>query len=156
MADVAAITRLNDRFLQHESINNKGQIPLPAANAMRRGTEAKLASGRGNPVSLEGQRLLAESLRKGIQDKLPSVETFFTREADLANALSSVERKTFKDMGRDPVQFALYIKSPVARAAYLANKSTSFKSLFAKYLNKAGQAAEMAGNFADELFSGAQ
>ena len=156
MADVAAVTRLNDRFLQHESINNKGQIPLPAANAMRRGTEAKLAEARGNPVNLEGQRLLAESLRKGIQEKLPSVETFFSREADLANALSAVEHKAFKDMGRDPVQFALYIKSPVARAAYLANKSTSFKSLFAKYLNKAGQATEMAGNFADELFSGAQ
>ena len=156
MADVAAITRLNDRFLQHENINNKGQISLSAANAMRRGTEAKLAEARGNPVNLEGQRLLAESLRKGIQEKLPSVETFFTREADLANALSSVERKAFKDMASDPVQFALYIKSPLARAAYLANRSTRFKALFAKYLNKAGQATEMAGNFADELFSGAQ
>ena len=156
MADVAAVSQLNDRFLQHESINNKGRIPLPVANAMQRGTEAKLTGGGGNPVSVEGQRLLAESLRKGIQEKLPSVEQFFTREADLTNALSSVERKAFKDMAADPLQLALYIKSPVARATYLANKSTRFKATVAKYLNKAGQAVETAGGFADEFFSGAQ
>lgn len=154
-ADVASVLRLADRFLQHESISGKGGIPLPTANALQRGTEAKLASIRGNSVGVEGQRILAESLRKGIQEKLPSVEQFFAREADLTNALSSIERRAFKDMVSDPVQFALYIKSPVARAAYLANKSTRFKAALAKYLNKTGQVAETTGGFTDKLLSGA-
>ena len=147
VADVNAIKSAETEFANHPSFlgaNGMGpplnDIPIQLAQEMKQGTYKVLAGkfGEQGSASTEAQKALAKGLKEGVASGAPEVAALNARESKLLSLMPVLERRVLVEANRNPAGIALLISNPTAAAAFMADKSSAFKSILARMLN-AGQ-----------------
>lgn len=135
-ADMEAIKQAWLNFRNHPLLAGKEEIPVQLAQQLKQGTYKVLEGkyGEVGSASTEAQKGLARGLKEEIAKKIPEVAKLNARESDLLNALLLSERRSLMAGNANPGGLAWLSKNPMAMAAFLADKSSSFKSALAQLL----------------------
>lgn len=137
-SDMASIQKAWTEFLQHPLLAGKSDMPVQTAQAMKQGTYQALGDksyGELKGAEIEAQKHLARGLKDEIAAAVPEVGPLNAQESKMLNALSITERRVLMDANKNPNGLALLAKNPEAWAAFLADRSPTFKSLAARFLN---------------------
>jgi hypothetical protein len=140
-ADMAAIKAAWDEFKTHPLLAGKnGQIPVPLAQELKQGTYKQLSKkyGEMGEASVEAQKAIARGLKEGVADNAPEIVDFNKQESRLIRTLSLAERRVLMDANRNPLGVSLLTKNPANWAAFMLDKSATFKSMMARVLNATG------------------
>lgn len=134
-ADRKAIEAAWEEFLNHPLLTGE-KIPVQLAQDMKQGTYRILREkyGEQGSAATEAQKTLARGLKEGIADAVPGVAQMNARESQLINALNLTERRALLAMNNNPAGLTLLAENKAAAAAFLADRSTLFKSLAARMI----------------------
>lgn len=138
-SDLQAIQRVADDFAAHPAI--VPDIPVQVAQQMKQGTYRVLADkfGQLGSAEVEAQKGLARGLKEGVAKAVPEVAQLNADEARLLKTLSVTERRALMELNKNPVGLSALAGSPAGFAAFMADRSSAFKALAAKMLNRSAQ-----------------
>lgn len=138
-SDINAINGVESDFLRHPLLPGD-DIPVQLAQELKKGTYKVLKGkyGEQGSAATEAQKALAFRLKEGVANAVPEVTALNAREGALLNTLPALERRVLAEANKNPGGLAFLINNPAASAAFLADKSSLFKSMLARMLN-AGQ-----------------
>lgn len=138
-ADLNAIQGVADDFMSHPNYPG-ATIPVQDAQAMKQGTYQVLAKkyGQMGSADTEAQKGLARGLKEEIAGAVPEVAGLNAEESRLLTTLSVTERRALMEMNKNPMGLASLAKNPLGWAAFMADRSASFKALAARMVNTSG------------------
>lgn len=136
-ADLATIRRVAQQFLDNPVIRGIRDIPIQAAQEIKRGTYKQTGDagfGRGLRPASERDSLkgVARGLREGIEQQVPQVAPMNARMGDLANARNLVERRVAVEGNRDPLGLGALAHNPLGFLAWMGNRYGAGKSALAR------------------------
>lgn len=136
-ADLTAIQRVADDFAAHPAV--VPDIPVQVAQDLKQGTYRVLSGkyGEAGSAETEAQKALARGLKEGIGKAVPDVVPLNAEEAKLLKTLGVVERRALMELNKNPVGLSALASNPVGFAAFLADRSATFKALAARLINRA-------------------
>lgn len=136
-ADIAKIRAAWDEFINHPMLQNAERIPVQLAQDLKQGTYRILNKKYGElgGAETEAQKSLARGLKDEIAAVVPEVAGLNAQESKLLTALSVVEKRALKDAGKSFGGITWLSHNPGAWAAFMADKSTLFKSLVARMVH---------------------
>jgi hypothetical protein len=136
-ADLKTIESAWTEFLDHPLLTGKQDIPVKLAQEMKQSTYREIAGKYGElgSAGIESQKTLARGLKEGIAEAVPEISGLNKRESQLINALSMTEKRALMEGNKNIGGLALLARNKEAFAAYMADKSSLFKSLVARMLN---------------------
>lgn len=136
-ADVAAIRGSRAEFMAHPDIGGAPDIPVQLAQALKQGTNRVLAGKYGEQGSAitEAQKALVRGLKEEIATAVPAISGLNARESALLATLPALERRVLVEGNRNPGGLSFLSTNPAAAAAFMADKSSLFKSLLARMMN---------------------
>lgn len=139
-SDLAAIQNVGTEFSRHPLASGEN-IPIQLAQEMKKATGLELRKKYGElgSAQTEAQKSIVRGLKEEIAAAEPSVASLNAEERALFRTLNVAERRSFMEMNKDPVPLYGALRSPTAWAAFTADKSTAFKALIARTLNKVGK-----------------
>jgi hypothetical protein len=113
-------------------------IPVQQAQALKQGTYRVLKGkyGEEGVASTEAQKGLARGLKEEVAAAVPEVAELNALDSQLIKTLSVAERRALMDLNKNPMGLSILAHSPSTVAAFMADKSTLFKSLVARMLNR--------------------
>jgi len=155
-ADLKAIRKSFDEFMNHPDLVGKSEIPIQKAQELKQGTYRALGSkpyGELKGAEVESQKALARGLKEGVSEGAPEVNGLNSKESKLLTALKPVEKQVIAEANRNPGGLVYLFHNPAAATAYLADKSPAVKSILANMINRAGRAAPVAGAAAGVMAS---
>lgn len=136
-ADIKAIKDAWKEFRNHPLLTpGATEMPVQLAQKLKTGTYRELAKKYGTPGTAEvkGQKALARGLKEQIAAKVPEIEGLNKEESRLLKTLSVAESRILQHANKNPFGLSLLAKDPAAWAAFMADRSASFKSLLAKVI----------------------
>lgn len=135
-SDLNAIQGVEDDFLAHPMYSGS-TIPVQAAQDLKRGTYSVLSKkyDKMGSAEIEAQKSLARGLKEEIASAVPGVQGINEDLSKLITTLNVSERRALLEMNKNPGGLALLAGSPGQWAAFMADKSSLFKSLAARALN---------------------
>jgi hypothetical protein len=135
-ADVKAIEQAWLEFMSHPLIKGD-QIPVQLAQELKQGTYGILKGkyGEVGSASTEAQKAIARGLKEEIATAVPEVSALNARESALLNALQQAERRARVAGNNNITGIGLLANNPTAFAAFMADKSSAFKSAIARMIN---------------------
>lgn len=153
-ADMAAIGRVADDFMAHP-LYPGADLPVQAAQLLKQGTYKTLAKkyGQMGGAETEAQKGLARGLKEEIADAVPEVAGLNAAEAKLITTLKVAERRALMEMNKNPGGLSLLATNPMAMAAFMADRSATFKALAARMVNSSAAAAGNVGAAANARLS---
>ncbi len=139
-ADVEAIHKAWDEFKNHPAWQGGLDMAVQAAQSIKKGTYDQLRKkyGQMGTADVESQKALARGLKDEISAKVPEVGPLNAQDSKLIKTLGVAERQQMQQANKDPGSFAWLAHSPVSFAAYMADKSSLFKSMMANILYRGG------------------
>lgn len=140
-ADVATVEKAVNEFLNHPLLRQLGEIPVKLAQEMKQGTYRALGGksyGELKGADTEAQKTLARGLKEEISAAVPGIAELNAKESTLLNALEQVQKRALMEGNKNTGGLAWLAKNPAAWAAFMADKSSAFKSAVARMMN-AGQ-----------------
>ncbi|HXC03339.1 MAG TPA: hypothetical protein VNZ86_01230 [Bacteroidia bacterium] len=140
--DLSAIRKAWDDFMNHPSLSGRATIPVQQAQKLKQGTYKALgekAYGEEKTASIEAQKSLARGLKEQIEKAHPEIGPLNKEEAKLLNALDLTEQRVLAEANKNPLGLTYLIHNPKSAAAFLADRSSAFKSLFARLVDKASK-----------------
>jgi hypothetical protein len=113
-----------------------GSIPVQLAQKMKRSNQQQLSDefGSMSVPYYESQKDVTRGLRQGIEAAEPSVAVQNEKMEQLLNALSVTERHALMALNKNPAGLSLLAENPKAAAAFMADRSATFKSLLARMI----------------------
>lgn len=134
--DLNTLRESFQEFMAHPFWNPAGKMPVQKAQELKQGTYRMLEGKYGELESagIEAQKAMARGLKEGISSAVPAVASLNAKESELINALSVMERRAFLELNKNPGGLAYFASNPKAAAAYMADKSSMFKSMLARAL----------------------
>jgi hypothetical protein len=144
-ADLNAIRAVADDFANHP-IYAGASLPVQAAQELKQGTYRTLAKkyGQIGSAETEAQKGLARGLKEEIAQAVPGVQALNAEESRLISTLNVAERRALMELNKNPMGLAALASNPLSWAAFMADRSSAFKALAARALNRTAQAAEPA------------
>lgn len=136
-ADVKAIQDAWEEFRNHPLIAGAEEIPVPLAQELKQGTNKILSKkyGEQGSAAVEAQKAITRGLKEGVAANAPEVVEFNREESRLLRTLPQVERRVLMDANKNPMGLSLLAKNPASWAAFMLDKSATFKSMMARVLN---------------------
>jgi hypothetical protein len=137
-ADKEVVEKAVNEFLNHPLINQTGEIPVELAQQMKQGTYRALGGksfGELKGADTETQKTLARGLKEEISDAVPGIGALNAQESQLLNALEQVQKRALMEGNKNAGGLAWLAKNPAAWAAFMADKSSAFKSAAARLVN---------------------
>ncbi len=136
-ADLNTIESAWTEFMSHPMLTGKQDIPVKLAQEMKQATYREISGkyGEMGSAAIESQKTLARGLKEGIAEAVPEIAGLNKRESELINTLSLVEKRALMEGNKNIGGLALLARNKEAFAAYMADKSSLFKSLVARMLN---------------------
>jgi hypothetical protein len=160
-SDLAAIQRVGDDFANHP-VYPGDDLSVQAAQALKQGTYKTLAKkyGQMGGAETEAQKGLARGLKEEIANAVPDVAGLNAEESKLITTLNVTERRALMELNKNPMGLASLAANPKGFAAFMADRSSLFKSLAARMIsNSAGMAGRAApalqNGFSNPLLRGA-
>lgn len=152
IADLGSIQRVADGFDMHPGIPG-GDMPIQQAQSMKQGTYKVLNGkyGQLGSAETEAQKGLARGLKDQIAAAVPEVATANAEESKLLTTLKVTERRALMDLNKNPMGLAMLAHSPMAWAAFMADKSAAFKSMAARLVYSTGNGFDAASNAAGNV-----
>jgi hypothetical protein len=134
--DLAAIQGVADQFAAHPGIPG-ASIPVQMAQDLKQGTYKVLAKkyGQLGSAETEAQKGLARGLKEEIAAAVPGVSALNAEESRLIQTLGVAERRALMDLNKNPMGLAALAGSPSGWAAFMADRSATFKALAARMAN---------------------
>lgn len=135
--DVRAIQKAWDEFLDHPLLRGNN-IPIQTAQEMKKGTYRALGTkpyGELSGAETEAQKTLARGLKEEIAAMAPEVRPLNAEESKLLNALPLVERRVLHEANKNLTGLGFLSWNPKMFVAYMADRSSLFKSLVARMLS---------------------
>ena len=131
-ARAAAEAVYND-FVSNVLVPN--QIPVARANEMKQTIYQAVRGKYGQMAdpSVEAQKALARGFKEEIAAAVPDM-SLLSKQGELINALNINERRVMMALNNNPGGLALLAKDPARMVAFLADKSSMFKSMIARML----------------------
>lgn len=132
--------------------STKDKLPVQTAQEMKQGTYKILSKkyGQLGSADVESQKGLARGLKEGIAEAVPEVAGLNAQESKLITTLNVVEKKALIDANKNPMGLALLAHNPAGWAAFIADRSATFKALAARMVNninsKASNIKELMNN----------
>ncbi len=119
----------------------KEDMSVQTAQALKQGTYKQLAKkyGQLGSADVEAQKAIARGLKEQVAEKVPKVAPLNAEESKLLNVMSVAERRIAMEANKNPNGLALLAKDPKAWAAFIADRSATFKSFLARRMNKASK-----------------
>lgn len=113
-----------------------GSIPVQLAQKMKRANQQQLSDefGSMSVPYYEAQKDVTRGLRQGIEAAEPGVAVQNAKMEQLLNALSVTERHALMALNKNPAGLSLLAENPKAAAAFMADRSATFKSLLARMI----------------------
>jgi hypothetical protein len=136
--DLGAIQGVADDF----AATAPKAIPVQQAQRMKQGTYRAVDGKYGElgSAETEAQKALARGLKEEIATAVPGVGALNAEESRLLATLGVAERRALMDMNKNPMGLAALASNPVSWAAFMADRSATFKALAARLANQAGKA----------------
>lgn len=138
-SDIKAIEAAWDEFLNvaHPLIGKMSDIPVQLAQELKQGTYRILKGkyGEVGSASTEAQKALARGLKEGVADAVPGVAGLNAKESALLNALELNEHRAAVEGNKNLGGITWLAQNPGAFAAFMADRSSAFKSAVARMLN---------------------
>lgn len=139
--DIRALEEARAGFATHPLLQAE-EISVPLAQEMKQGTYRALGDKAWQEVgsaSRESQKALARGLKEGIAKAIPEVGKLNAEESKLLNALDVSEARAIQELRNNPTGLATLASNPQAALAFMADRSSAFKSLVARMMNSAGK-----------------
>lgn len=139
--DIRALEEARAGFATHPLLQ-ADEISVPLAQEMKQGTYRALGDKAWQEVgsaSRESQKALARGLKEGIAEAIPEVGKLNAEESKLLNVLDVAEARAIQELRNNPTGLATLASNPKAALAFMADRSSAFKSLVARMMNKTGQ-----------------
>lgn len=139
--DIRALEEARAGFATHPLLQAE-EISVPLAQEMKQGTYRALGDKAWQEVgsaSRESQKALARGLKEGIAKAIPEVGKLNAEESKLLNVLDVAEARAIQELRNNPTGLATLASNPQAALAFMADRSSAFKSLVARMMNKTGQ-----------------
>jgi hypothetical protein len=135
-ADLKSIQSIADDFAGHPSFPGDA-ISVQAAQELKKGTYKILSKkyGQVGAADTEAQKGLARGLKEEIADAVPGIQGLNEAESRLIRTLNVVERRALMELNKNPMGLAALAGSPAGWAAFMADRSSVFKSLAARMVN---------------------
>jgi hypothetical protein len=145
-ADLKSIQSIADDFTAHPSFPGDS-IPVQAAQELKKGTYKILSKkyGQVGAADTEAQKGLARGLKEEIADAVPGIQGLNEAESRLIRTLNVAERRALMELNKNPMGLAALAGSPAGWAAFMADRSSVFKSLAARMVNSTGNQVGAAG-----------
>jgi hypothetical protein len=141
--DVAVIQKAWNEVRNHPLLQGP-DIPVQTAQEIKQGTYRSLgekAYPGGNPSGGNAaEKAIARSMKEAVDNAVPEVRPLNAQESKMLNALNMIERKALTEANKHTVGFGWLTTSPVHFAAYMADRSSLFRSLVARMLNTTSEA----------------
>jgi hypothetical protein len=153
-ADLSAIDAVQMGFMQHPNLPG-ATIPVQQAQAMKQGTYKVLSNkyGQLGSAETEAQKSLARGLKDEIAKAVPEVSALNAEEAALIKTLKVAERRVLMDMNKNPMGLAALANNPVSWAAFMADRSSAFKSVAARMANSASKTIESNAGLLSDVYA---
>lgn len=153
-SDLNAIQGVADDFMGHPNYPG-ATMPVQDAQAMKQGTYQVLAKkyGQIGSADTEAQKGLARGLKEEIANAVPEVAGLNAAESKMITTLKVTERRALMELNKNPMGLASLAKNPLGWAAFMADKSATFKALAARMVNGTGGAAGYAAPALESGFS---
>jgi hypothetical protein len=137
-SDLGAIQGVADDF----TATTSQAIPVQKAQDLKTGTYSVLRDkyGKLGSAETEAQKALARGLKEEIAANVPGVGLLNAEESALLKTLSVAERRALADANKNPMGLAALAGSPASWAAFMADRSATFKALAARMVAAAGRA----------------
>ncbi len=119
-------------------------IPVQQAQELKKGIYRELGDRKysGAPYSAadvidtRSKKAIAGGLREDLAKAIPEIDALNAEQSKLIKTLNVAERRALMEANSNPAGLAWLTHHPSTFAAYLADKSTLFKSLLARELYK--------------------
>lgn len=123
------------------------QIPVQQAQALKQGIYKMLKDKYGTLGSdtVEAQKALARGFKETLSKEVPEIAKLNAKESELLTAVVLAQRRALMSGNANPTGLATLATNPQAAAAFLADRSPLFKSLFARMLYSGSKAGTAAG-----------
>lgn len=141
-SDLATVEKAVNEFLNHPLLRQTGEIPVGLAQEMKQATYRSLGGksyGELKGADTEVQKTLARGLKEEIGSAVPGISELNARESSLLNALEQVQKRAFMEGNKNAGGMAWLAKNPAAWAAFMADKSSAFKSIVARMLHSGSE-----------------
>lgn len=147
--DIRAIENAWTEFLSHPLIKGN-ELPVQLAQQIKQGTYSILKGkfGEQGSAAVEAQKTIARGLKEGIAEAVPEVGKLNAKESGLLNALKLAEERALQAGNNNPGGLSWLASNPAAWAAFMADKSSAFKSAAARLLYSSRNAAPAVSGFA--------
>ena len=137
-ADTKAIETAWESFVSHPLLAGKSDIPVQLAQEMKQATYRSIgdkAYGELGTASKAAQKDLARGLKEGVAQAVPEVAGLNAKESALINALKLAEHRSLVEGNKNIGGLAWLSSNPATWAAFMADKSSAFKSVVARMLH---------------------
>jgi hypothetical protein len=134
-ASMKAVEEVFDEFMSHPLLKGD-KIPVQLAQDMKTATQKVLSDdfGQLSNASKEAQKAGTRALRQGIEEVAPDVAKLNAKESELLNALLHAEHRAAIAGNTNPAGLGFLANNPAAFAAFLADRSSLFKSIVGRIL----------------------
>lgn len=142
--DLNAIQGVADDFATHPQFPTpQTQIPVQEAQRMKQGTYRILRDkfGEEGSAATEAQKALARGLKEEIATAVPGVGALNAEESRLLATLNVAERRALLEANKNVMGLATLAQNPLSWAAFMADRSSAFKALAARMVNRAAPGA---------------
>lgn len=139
-ADQNAIRKAWEEFKNHPLTGGMDQIPIQAADTIKRGSQQAAESAYGSltpPTAGDKANMaIASGLRQGIEAAEPAVGPLNKKMSDYINALELIEPRVASWAKNQVAGLAPAAQSPEASLFMLADRNPWFKSYLAQVLHR--------------------
>lgn len=156
LADIAKVRAAQSEFLAHpwwsyNKATGAVDMPIQLAHETKRGTHRFLSGkwGELGEAGTQAQKAIAAGLREQVAKAEPNIALLNAEESRLIPTLNVAERRVLAQMNNNPVGLAALAHDPVAFIGMMADRSSLFKSLMARMVNRvSGFAGKTSGTAA--------
>jgi len=154
LTDVNAVKNVATNFMNHPALPNQ-TFPVQTAQELKRGTYRALKNKYGQLGSAEeeAQKALARGLKDQVAKAVPEVSVLNAEEKKLLDALTVAERRALMSMNNNPAGLSLLANNKTAALGFMADRSTEFKALLARMINRASKMPNIVEPAAQQMSS---
>lgn len=141
--DIAAIQKAWDEVVNHPMLQGP-DIPVQLAQEIKQGTYKSLGDKAypGGQVAggAAAEKAVARIMKEEVANAVPEVRPLNAQESKYLNVLSVVEKKALMEANKNLIGMGWLSTNPVHMAAWMADRSSLFKSLVARMLSSSAKA----------------
>jgi hypothetical protein len=157
--DLAAIQKAWNEMMQHPLLQGP-DVPVQTLQDIKQGTYRSLGDKAypGGQVagSTAAEKAVARIAKDEVANAVPEVRALNAEESKYLNALTVVERRALSEANKNLVGLGWLTTNPIHFAAWMADRSSLFKSLVARMVNagsKATPSMDIAGPVSGAIVS---